>query len=317
MSEFDFGEGYRMLDAAFGEGSDSIPFIVQMHEFAMKYCGIPGHEFYSDAEVFVRGVLKTAKDFKFDVPSHIWDVYNVEAEALGANLVLFEDMAPAIDNVEPLIGSEQDLARLKTPDPSKDGRMPFVQEVLHWFVELTGQPAPPCYCAPFTLAAQCMTFEKLILQIKDNPQFVHNVLGFLTDEVLAPYMIYMVRTFPDAPVIDGSDAVASLPFITQDMLEEFSLQYIERLQAQCEKPVICDNWWGDSFAVDRERFWGLKLRATPPYFKIQDPDLFKVGVEPAMEYAREKNKPVVLGVDNLVLQNGPGDEIEKRIHRYM
>jgi 5-methyltetrahydrofolate--homocysteine methyltransferase len=127
----------------------------------------------------------------------------------------------------------------------------------------------------------------------------------------------MVRAFPEAPVVDGSDAIASLPFITQDLLEEFALGYIERLQQQCDRPVICDNWWGDSYAEDRERFWEFKLRATPSYLKIQDPDLFKVGVQPAHAFARRRDKPIVLGVDNNVLQSGPAEEIEKRIHEYM
>jgi 5-methyltetrahydrofolate--homocysteine methyltransferase len=287
VPEFDFSDGYARMEAAMTTGSDAIPFTAQMHEFAMRQ------------------------------PSLIWDVYNVEAEALGARLVLFEDMAPAIDNVEPIIATEKDLARMKTPDPASAGRMPFVFEALGRFEELTGQPPTPCYCAPFTLAAQCMTFERLVLQIKDDPEFVHRVLAFLTDEVLAPYCNAMVRAFPEAPVVDGSDAIASLPFITQDLLEEFALGYIERLQQQCDSPVICDNWWGDSYAADRERFWELKLRATPPYFKIQDPDLFKVGVQPAHAFAQRRDKPLVLGVDNNVLQSGPVEAIEKRIHEYM
>ncbi len=317
MAEFDFDDGYARLENAMGGGSDSMPFIAQMHEFAMQHTGHPGHEFYTDPEVFVRGILETARDFGFDTPSLIWDVYNVEAEALGAKLVLFDDMAPAIDNVDPIIKTEADLARLKTPDPTSAGRMPFVFEVLRLFSELTGRPPGPAYCAPFTLAAQCMTFERLILEINDNPKFVHKVMTFLTDEVLAPYCNAMAKAFPEATVIDGSDAIASLPFITQDMLEEFSLGYIERLQRQCPVPVICDNWWGDSFTDDKERFWRQKLRATPHYFKIQDPDLFKVGVEPAVAFAARVDKPIVLGVDNNVLQNGPAEEIEKRIHEYM
>jgi 5-methyltetrahydrofolate--homocysteine methyltransferase len=127
----------------------------------------------------------------------------------------------------------------------------------------------------------------------------------------------MAAAFPDAAVIGGADAIASLPFVTQDMLEEFSLGYIERLQRQCSVPVICDNWWGDSFTTDRERFWELKLRATPSYFKIQDPDLFKIGTDEPLAFARRMDKPIVFGVDNNVLQNGPAEEIEKRIHEYM
>ena len=101
------------------------------------------------------------------------------------------------------------------------------------------------------------------------------------------------------------------------MLEEFALAYIERLQRQTIKPAIFDNWWGDSHTKDLEGFWQQKLRATPDYLKVQDPDLFVVGADSVVDYAIEHDLPFTLGVDNNILQNGPFDEIEKRIHEYM
>ena len=47
------------------------------------------------------------------------------------------------------------------------------------------------------------------------------------------------------------------------MQEEFSLGPILRLQQQLDLPAYVDNWWGDSFTSDRERFWQNKLRVTP------------------------------------------------------
>ena len=317
MPEFDFEAGYRRLEAAMSGGAGEVPFIVQMHEFSMAHMRQPGHAFYTDPEVFVRGVCQTAVDFRFDTPSFIWDVYNVEAEALGLPLVLFEDMAPALDNVVPLIENEADLARLKSPDPATAGRMPMVAEILHQVKELTGRRPPLCFCGPFTMAAHLMTFENLVVQIRQNPAFVHKVMAFVVDEVLVPYGRYMLRQFPDLPFYDGSDATASLPFITQEMQEEFAMEPILRMQRQLSLPVLVDNWWGDSYPEDKERFWQNKLKVTPEYFKIQDPDLWKVGLAEPMDFARRQGKSVVLGIDNNLFQNGPAEEIEKRVHEYM
>ncbi len=305
------------MDAAFGSGADQVPFIAQMHEFAMREKGVSGREFYTDAKTLVRGIAEVSRDFGFDVPSLIWDGYNIEAEALGCKLVLFDDMAPAIDNVDPLVKNERDLARLRAPDPYKSGRMPMILEALGEYRELTGRKPMPCYCAPFTLASHVMTFENLIYQIRDNPRFVHNVMTFLVDEVIVPYMNTCIKEFPEAEAADGSDAVASLPFITQDMLEEFSLQYIERVQQQCDRPALCDNWWGDSSTDEKERFWTLKLRATPPYLKVQDPDLWIVGVDGPLEFAQRHDKPVIFGIDNNLFQSGAEVEIRQRVHEYM
>ena len=317
MPEFDFEVGYRRLEAAMNGGADEVPFIVQMHEFSMAHMEQPGHLFYTDAKTFVRGICQTVVDYRFDTPSFIWDVYNVEAEALGLPLVLFEDMAPALNNVVPLIKEEADLARLTTPDPSSAGRMPMVAEILHQVKELTGRRPPLCFCAPFTMAAHILTFENLIVQINKNPAFVHKVLDFIVDEVLVPYCQYMLKQFPDLPFYDGSDATASLPFITLEMQEEFSMEPIMRMQRGLTLPVLVDNWWGDSYAKDEERFWLNKLKVTPDYFKIQDPDLWKVGLAEPMDFARRQDKSVVLGIDNNLFQNGPAEEIEKRVHEYM
>ncbi len=316
MSQFDFIKGLALHAKAFDDCGD-VPFSAQMHEYSMRESAIPGDEFYSDAAKLVRGICETTEKFGFDVPSFIWDVYNVEAEALGCTLVKFKDMAPAIDNTAPLVTSESDLIKLKRPDPYTSARMPMVFEILYQVKQQAGMTPLPCYCAPFTLASHVMSFENLLVQIKQNPGFVHRLLTILVDEVLAPYINALFKEFPDAQYADGSDAVASLPFITQDMLEEFALQYLERLQKQTIRPVICDNWWGDSHTDDLDRFWQQKRRATPNYLKVQDPDLYKIGVKPVIDYARDNDLAVVFGVDNNLLQTGFGEEIKKRIHEYM
>ncbi len=318
MARFDFEAGFARLDAAMtGDGAPEVPIIAQMHEFAMRASGVPGHVFYSDARAFVEGICTAARDYGFDTPSFIWDVYNVEAEALGVPLVLFEDMAPALDNTKPFIASETDLATLKAPDPARGGRMPMVAEVLHLGKELTGHRPPLGFCAPFTMAAHLMTFEQLIVQIRRDPAFVHKVMDFIVDEVLVPYCDHMVGQFPDLPSFDGSDATASLPFITQEMQEEFALGPILKLQEKVSIPTQVDNWWGDSFTDDRQGFWEAKLKATPGYVKIQDPDLWKVGLTEPMAFARAQDKPVVLGIDNNLFQNGPEEQIRQRVHEYM
>jgi 5-methyltetrahydrofolate--homocysteine methyltransferase len=42
-----------------------------------------------------------------------------------------------------------------------------------------------------------------------------------------------------------------------------------------------------------------------------------LGVQPVIDYAKDNDLPVVLGVDNNVFQNGPEEEIRMRIHEYM
>jgi 5-methyltetrahydrofolate--homocysteine methyltransferase len=318
FSAFDFSAGYERLRRGFLLGeADQVPFIQQSHEFNMNYAGIDARDYYANPEAFIYGAFKTAHELGFDTPDICWDSYNIEAEALGAKLVTFPDLTPAIDNVEPLVRNERDLARLRPPKPGVSGRMPFAFQALDLFHELTGET--PClnFCAPFTLATQVMTFEDVVLGIKDDPAFIHKVMTFVTDEVLAPYINAFAAKYPDATAHNGGDAVASLPFITLDMLEDFSLQYVERLRALTGKRVVTDNWWGDAYAEAPEVFWDMKLRACPGHLKVQDPDLFKVGARRAKAHAGARDVSLLLGVSNNLLQDGPPEAIERRIHEYL
>ena len=322
MTEYDykhcFDDGHQWVKDVLTGGSDTPPFVAQMSEFALAYTGNDGREFYSNPEVFVEGTLRTCAELGFDTADLIWDVYDIECEALGGEMTWFPDLSPAINNSKPIITSEKDLARLSPPDPHRDGRMPFVRDCLHIYKEMTGRAQTLRYCGPFTLAAQCMQFEQLILQIQENPQFVHKVFRFLVEEVQAPYLNSLFKDFPEAGT-NGSDAIGSLPFLTEEILDEFSIPYILRLRELCggDPRVQVDNWWGDSFAESAERFWEKKLVVTPAYLKIQDPDLFRVGTQRARAFADTLGCPLQFGVDNHVLQRGPVEEITRRIHEYM
>ena len=96
-----FNNGYEMLRGVFSGGSDEVPFVSQMSEFAMAYVGATGGEFYSNPEMFVEGNLRTSAELGFDVPDLVWDVYNIECEALGGTMSWFDEVSPAINNTDP------------------------------------------------------------------------------------------------------------------------------------------------------------------------------------------------------------------------
>ena len=318
--EYDFSKGVEQYKRIINGGeADWIPVTTQMAEFCMKYGGHNGHEFFSNPELFVRGSLDVQQEMGFHVPDMVWDVYSVEAEALGGNMAWFDELYPALDNTEVIIRDEKDLARIKAPDPFKAGRMPWVLEALQICKELTGYTHYIHYCSPINLAAQVMQFENLIMAMQEKPKFVHKLMDFLVEEVLAPYINAYFKVLPDADIANGKDAVGSLPFITEEILAEFSVPYLLKLRKLCgDKPgVRSDNWWGDAFAADLDKYWDVKLEVTPQYLKVQDPDCFRVGTERIREYADSRGCALSYGVGTLLLQVGTKEEITKRIHEYM
>ena len=153
FSEFDFSEGFELLRKGFsGNTAEHVPFVQQSHEFNMKYTGINAREYYSNPEKLIYGAFRTAKDMGFETPDYCWDAYNVEAEAIGATLITFDDLTPAIDNINPMVRTEKDLAKLKAPVPGKSGRMGFAYNTASLFADLTGEAPCLICCGPFTLA---------------------------------------------------------------------------------------------------------------------------------------------------------------------
>jgi len=318
--EYDFSKGVteykKIID---GGEADFVPVTTQMAEFCMAYGGHNGREFFSNPELFVRGSLDVQLEMGYHVPDMVWDVYSVEAEALGGNMAWFDELYPALDNTEVIIRDEKDLARIKTPDPYKSGRMPWVLEVLQICQELTGYTHYIHYCSPINLAAQVMQFEPLVMAMAERPKFVHKLMDYLVEEVLAPYINAYFKSVPGAYIANGKDAVGSLPFITEDILHEFSVPYLLKLRELCGggDGIRSDNWWGDSFAQDLDAYWDVKRLITPQYLKIQDPDTFAIGTERIAEYRDKTGCALSMGIGTLLLQVGTKEEITRRIHEYM
>ena len=201
--------------------TDYVPIAAQCHHHSARLAGVPGQRFFTDALTFARTQLRVTDYYGFDAPNTLWDVYNIEAEALGQKMVYPPDGIPDVDRREPLIRSRSDLDRLRPPDPVRSGRMPWVHEINRRYAEMTGRPARAFFCAPFSLAANVRGYENLMNDMYEDPGFTHRLFAFLCDDVLAPYIEAMRRECGHPSLLaDGNDAWASPPMITLDMMDE-------------------------------------------------------------------------------------------------
>jgi hypothetical protein len=56
---------------------------------------------------------------------------------------------------------------------------------------------------------------------------------------------------------------------------------------------------------------------SPGLLMCVDPDVERTGPEPYVDFAREKKIPLMLGLDTVVLQEGPIEKIVERCRRYV
>lgn len=109
MSEYDFNQGFKSFARILAGDGEHPPVFAQLHEFVLRQSGESGVKFYQDPEIYVKGILNTAKEINLDIPDIVWDAYNIEAHALGARIIFGEKASPALDQT-PVIKNEKDLA---------------------------------------------------------------------------------------------------------------------------------------------------------------------------------------------------------------
>ncbi len=291
---------------------------VQSNDHSAYLAGIPTERFFTDAKTFAQVQLLVTEYYQLETPSNFWDVYNIEAEALGQKVIYIPGGIPDIDRKTPLIDSLSDLDKISPPDPYKSGRMPWVLEVCRHNLEKTGNLDRVYFTAPFSMAVNIRGYENLIVDTQIRPDFAHHLFTFLCDDVLVPFL-EMIKNELGLPelVMDGRDAWASPPLITLDMMDEFVVAYTNRLRDTLGKNLITRGNWGDAQSRDPERFFAQKIQCSPGALSVLDPDLFEVGPERVKAYAVEHNAFVTAGVDAPLLKNGPVEAIVDRVKFYV
>lgn len=313
------GTGKRIERLLRGE-ADTVPILAQINEHVVKLYGGNMREAYTDPAKFIEMNLAVFEYYQLDMPGFYYDIYNIEAEALGQRMNWEPDRMPDIDRQNPLIRDHSDLDRLRPPDFRKSGRMPFVLEVMRRSHEI-GLPVRVRFCSPFSLAVNVRGIETLLLDILTAPRFAHRLLTFLTDEVLIPWVEAQREAIgkPRAPA-NGADAAASPPIVTVEILEEFVMPYVARMDKRIG-PVTSMGYWGYSYLFKHpEKFYRmLELMASVSRGNLMalDPDVAATGPEPYAEFARNKKMSLMLGLDTLLLQDGPVEKIVDRCRQYV
>lgn len=309
----------RVLRASKGQ-PDFVPILAQINEHVVKLCGGDMREAYTNAQKFVEMNLAVFQYYGLDLPGFYYDIYNIEAEALGQRMNWETHRMPDIDRQNPLIREHSDLDHLRPPNFENSARMPFVLEAMRRCYDL-GIPVRIRFCSPFSLAVNVRGIEALLMDILTAPKFAHRLLAFLTEEVLIPWVQTQREAIgqPGASG-NGADAAASPPIVTVEILEEFVMPYVARMNEKIGN-VTSMGYWGYSYICKHpqkfRRMLELMASVSPGLLMCLDPDVAKTGPEPYAEFARERNMPLVLGLDTILFQEGPIGKIVERCRRYV
>ncbi|QGP91627.1 Uroporphyrinogen decarboxylase [Neomoorella glycerini] len=235
----------RIMAVCNKEIPDRVPFLLTSREFGIKYAGLKYAQCYEDPNLYVNSQLRLLEEFELD---GVWDIWCTPAvdEAMGAHMVVAEDDPPWIP--EPYLNEREDISKLKPVDPRKDGRMPYMLEVVSRLKKAVGPDVPVIAWAspPFRTACMLRGSANLYLDIFDDPKFVKDLLD-ITYEACTAYGKALVDAGAD--IICTSNPVANMDCISRRHYEEFSHPYTKKmfgeLKAHGAKAILyhtCGRW---------------------------------------------------------------------------
>lgn len=314
-----FAAGNEMMVQAFtkGERPERVPVYAQHHEFSLARYGLSCREFYQDPELMVHCQLETCAEYGMDFPTVDWDCYNIEAEAMGQVIVFDEHNMPDVDREQPFLADQSDIEKIVTPDWETAGRCQDIVRLMDMTAAKTGIPPSIVFCGPFSFAANIRGIETLIFDMIDAPEFAHELYRRVVDNVIGPWINYLIQTFPDVAGIAGADATASVPILSPSMAREWVIPYIKRLREVTRDDVSIPNWVGEAGLRDPDPYVDMKLEVTQHFIEGQDPDVERLGPDYYVEYAASRDVPLVLGVGASFLALAGPQEVYDRVKHYV
>jgi uroporphyrinogen-III decarboxylase len=308
-----------------------IQVIAQMPDHVMTLTEEPTKKFYHDAKLFVESTADVSGYYQLDSCTIITDVYNLEIEAMGGKMIYGENSMPTIDFRDPLIKNPEDLRKLKKKEVDwyNDGRLPYALECIDLSLEYEGVAGT--FCAPFSMAVGMRSYPALIKDMKKHPEFAHELLTFIVDDVLVPY-IKVQNDYTDILMAFAPDAWASVPNLSVKDLKEWVVPYTERLREKCKKlgvMIMCSS--GTYCEEQLDKFdaevlhgcfdVGIACTGSPMIFLLYGP-WQDYPLEPVRDYTaklREENINVTItaGVNARLLRDGPVEKIVDTIKHFI
>jgi hypothetical protein len=161
------------------------PFLAKLLDFDLK-------SYYQDPEAHLREWLRLNifefeqfEDDSYYAPEYRpwWGVVT-EVSMFGAPLLFREDREPWIDS-PPLLEDKAALDKLTLPDFYSSGLMPLVHLFCDYAAEVLGSRIkvifPTWARGPLATAMQLRGMQNLLLDMLDDPAFVHRLMRLVTD----------------------------------------------------------------------------------------------------------------------------------------
>ena len=276
-----------------GHSTERNLFCPAIYEHKAKLIGESVARVAQNTDLLVKAVLAEYETYQPDMLTIGVDIYNIEAQALGAEVVFSEksDVVPSIK--DRILKDVLDVNNLTMPEVSTAGRIPLLLEASRKVNHVLGKNVlvRGALSGPYSIAAELIGIEPLIMaMMMDQASFV-KLIDFTTSFVIAFGKEYINNGMS----ICLFDSQASPPLISPEMFKTFLLPRYQRIahefkKAGCECSELVIGGQTDSIAEYMcQSGFDIVLCDYPC-----NPESFLTGKEETMPLIRRNISPVLI-----------------------
>ena len=200
---------------------DRPPFMPAIYDLKPAFFQAAPHTFGQKKQDIIDALIFEAEQLEADSLTAAYDIYNIEAEAVGCSVLRDPKiLMPEIES--PILGSLSETDKLEVPG-GISGRMEiFISAAASMLHRYEGSiPVRGGISGPFTMASKICPKETVLMETLTNPEELIPLLGFCT-EVIKIY----AKAFADIGAgVVVFDSFASPPMLSPQTYKELILPF--------------------------------------------------------------------------------------------
>ena len=207
---------------------------------SIQKMGITVNDIVKDSDKQAEGIKIIAESFDTAAAVSYMDL-SVEAEAFGSTIRFSDEDVPTV--IGSIISTMEEAEELKVPEVGAGRTGANIESMRKAREMVTDRPLFAGVIGPFSLAGRLMDVSEAMIYCYDDPDMVHEVLGKVTD-----FLIAYCNAYKDTG-IDGvvvAEPLAGL--LSEDLAEEFSAEYMKKIvqEVQTENFLVVYHNCGNS-----------------------------------------------------------------------
>jgi len=225
----------RMMTALEGRRPDRVPVFPLVRDWCLRQVGFKVSEAMTSAEKHVFAQYYCVREFGYDAVRDFYGTH-AESEAMGSRLRIPDDGPPSVAEFA-VKDYDEDLPKLRIPNPWRDSRLPMILEGVTRLKELCRDTIPIVVYiqAPFRHASMLRGSNEIMKDTYKRPDRVKELLEIAT----ASQIVYGVAcVHAGADIMFISDPTSSGDAISVKTWEEFGFPYTSRVVAAVKKTGV-------------------------------------------------------------------------------